>query len=573
MNFFFFCSDLHIPKHVERYIQVFPSISSNHRLQYTYFPFPIFVHLVADNSEYSNFLLSKLSSLDELKSLHQRDSPLQNLHSKNFSLIDPFDFIEDTSFTWRGLRIFDYVKRDMSLCLKSRISELSLCSDSLHMAFIRLTFISSCLSIEIAHNLFSNFNQNPPCIDRCIIPDAYSAYNAVAGVADTFRIKSMILTADGHFNDLLKILPRDIQPVNLAAHNAQQLAYEYTTPDVFFSLAKLYLEEKVIKGLSTQAYSSAHSDLPEQKRVFDFLHKYPNSLAYFTSSPDEQSESEYQYDSYSIQSGQLSKGIDLFSDEYALLTDLIEYSLRSDYGLIIRMHPRLGSERRSTQISSARQHFLSQVNSLDQSAKDRILLIEPEAKLSSYWLGAHSAVNIFYRSSIGSELSMLGFPSISPQHLNSYTYQGNYYETATAASTIVGWHNQIDLVVNKEFSYYIHLAVRGFYIQRFSSTFRVDPSNNSILTSLNSNNGPIASFDTTDRNDISDFFTSCSSFSLPRIKGYWSLQDYMSPWKSYMHWLLNSAYPQLDISRKLAVRLARIQSQQFHQALFDSRGV
>ena len=587
MNFLFFTSDLHIPIHVQRYRQALPILSTKANLYYVYFPLPLYVQLTADQPDYIPFITSKLSSLEQLKTLNQYQDPLLDLHSRSFQSLDPYSFIDDScfssivssiqnadpfqlqNFTWRGLHIFDYVQRDMSLCLKSRVLDLSSLSNPYHLEFIKLTYIASIVSYEIAHNISECNDIDSLSIHRCILPDAYSAYNAVSAGVNRLGIPSMILTADPHFNDLLKILPADVNPINLASHNVQQIAHEYASPDIYFDLAKLYLEEKVLQGSSSQAYSSAKSESLEQTRVHNFLKDHPKSLVYFTSSPDEQSSNEHEYNTYSLQSGQLSHGIDLFSDEYELLSDLINLSINSGYGLIIRMHPRLGSESRSTQVSTARECFFNLVSSLDDYHRQRILLIEPEVQLSSYWLGVYASANIFYRSSIGTELLMLGLPAISPQHLNSYTYQGNYYETSIAATSISAWHKQIHSVVTQEFSYFVHLVVRGFYIQRFSSTFRVKAGVKTTTASSMSCSDTSSLFSNTNHDEICEYFGVCSSFSLPRIKGYWSLNDYMSPLMLYLRWLLSSAYPQLEIPRHIANRIIRTQINKYHHSLFD----
>lgn len=588
MNFLFFTSDLHIPKHVDRYRQVFPVLSATARFQYVYFPLPLFVHLTADKPEYIQPIISKLGSISQLKTLNQIQDPLIDLHSNNISSLDPYVFIEDEvlttivssvlhsdlsrlqGFVWRGLQVFNFVKRDVSLCLKSHVFDLSLLTNSFHIDFIRLSIIAAAISHEIVTNILQFCHSHSRKIDRCIIPDAYSAYNAVAAGAKLVGVQSMILTADPHFDSFLKILPVDINPLNLALHNAQHLVHEYASPEVYFGLSKLYLEQKVIKGSSFLAYSSAKSDHSEQNRINQFLSCHSKCLVYFTSSPDEQILTDHKYDSCSLQSGLISKGIDLFSDEFEMFSDLIQYSIHNGYGLIVRMHPRLGAEHRSTHVSSAREQFFRRLESLDDLSAKQILLINPEVQLSSYWLGAHASVNIFYRSSIGTELLMLGLPSISPQHLNSYTYQGNYYETSVAPTNKVAWHHQIDLVAQEGFSYYLHLAVRGFYIQRFASAFRVDSDVNPSKLSVYSNDNSSDFVGSLHPNEVSQFFTACSSFSLPQIKGYWSLSDYMPSWKSYMHWLLYTALPQLDVPRDVATRVIRVQSRMFHCALFDS---
>ena len=588
MSVLFFCSDLHISTHAERYTRLLPILSKNKKIIYTYFPLPLYVHLIADNPENINYLVSNLSSIEGLKALQQLPDPLMNFQCANLKSIQAYDLIQETTlghivttilslepcnldkFEWRGLQIFKYVRRDISLCLKNNTSDLSTITNPAHIDFVKLTFIATALSVEVANTILVNEKFNSIKIDRCILPDAYSAYNAVAARLNKSGAKTMILTADAHFNKLLKIMPTTPHLLNLAVHNAQQIAHEYTSPENMFSLAKVYLEEKVIKGFSSQAYSSAESESNEQLRVEEFIRYHPKCLAYFTSSPDEQTQDIQKYPAHSLQSGELSRGSSLFSDEYEMLSDLVEHSRQNDYGLIIRMHPRLGSEKRSLQVSTARKSFFCQINSLDKESKERILIIEPEAKLSSYWLGAQATVNIFYRSSIGTELSILGFPSISPQHLDSFTYQGHYHETAMAPASIVEWHQQIQSVLVQGFSYYLHLAVRGFFIQRFSSTFVVDTAEACKDFVPSTSKESFISLQIPNVEELCMFVEACSSFSLPKEKGYWNLSDYIPGWKSYMRWLLSTAYPALGVSRSIAVHKIRVQSKMFHNALFES---
>lgn len=326
----------------------------------------------------------------------------------------------------------------------------------------------------------------------------------------------------------------------------------------------------MINGLSSQCYSPTKSQQDEQVRVEEFIHSVPKCIAYFTSSPDEQIQDQQVYSTYSLQSGRISKGTCLFDSEYLLLSDLINFSLKNGYGIIIRMRPRLGSDHRTSQVSTARQEFIRLITSFDSLSTERILLIEPEAQLSSYWLGAYVSLNVFYRSSIGTELSLLGFPVLSPQHLNSFTYQGHYHETATASTTISEWHSQLKTVAQKEFSYYLHLSVRAFFIQRFSSCFMVDLpklSNDSLHIPSDFQNSPLQ---ISKVEQISSFFSTCSSFNLPTIKGYWQPKDFSDSFRSYMRWLLNSAYPAINIRREIGVQRIRAQFQMFHTILFET---
>lgn len=175
--------------------------------------------------EFQNINLIYLPACDLIE-----QKALCRLHSS--ILHTDIHHLED--YVWRGLRLFDYARRDISLCLKNNTPNLDLISDLSHINFIKLTFFAIALSIEVVNTLIENQNFEAIHIDKCFLPDSYSAYNAVAARLCKSGKESMILTADGHFNRLLKIVPTNPHPLNIAAHNAQQLAHEYESPDNMF---------------------------------------------------------------------------------------------------------------------------------------------------------------------------------------------------------------------------------------------------------------------------------------------------------------------------------------------------
>ena len=584
MSILFFCADLHVPQHLDRYKQALPQIAKTDDVTIIYFRFPLLVHLVPENAEIVQYLFSSLRSLKTIKELCGVASLPEDLDREGVRIVCPVSLLEESAlksivttvvqrdireiqeFRWRKYFIYDHLRRDVSLCLKQQNLEATSPNDIAKINFIKLTMISMALSIEIVYSYLNRIKKSYKFVNRGIIPDAYSSYLAVADLLEGDGIPSMILTADPHYSKLLKIVPLQPHALNIAVHNIQQIAHEYASPGLMFSAAKSYILDKIIKGDSAQAYSSSSSDPYFQELVKSYMAKYNMSLVYYTSSPDEQYMNTQVYSDHMLQGGRISRGIRVFGDEYELIRDLLEFCSLNKYGLIVRMHPRLGSDHRSSQTSSSRKDFIDILDNFQTNSDFRPLTILPEVKLSSYWLAAHSSVNVFFRSSIGNELSMLGLPTISPNHLDSYTYQGMAHETSTAAHCFDDWHKMLHSSVKSRFTYFVQYAVRGFYIQRFSSTFRIQsvPEVVSEITDADEWSENIISCADTDR--LQSFIGSGSSLGIPRISGYWPYSMYRQSLVGYLNWLLNVVYPSLGVDREVVAPIIRVQFQKYHES-------
>jgi len=581
-----FASDLHIPQHQVRYAKIIPFLKGIDEIYLVYFPLPYYVHLIPSQPDLVNTLLDRLKTLEGLASMCAIPDSMRTLFDYPIIRVCPSTIITKGSLArvltnllecnisdlfgwcWRGVNIYEKAKRDASLCIKKSLEDLKALVAEQHINFIRLTMISTALSIELAHSIIALQRKSKgEVIHKCVVPDAYSAFIGIGDYCKRRGIDSMILTSDGHFLNLLKISPLNPHPQNIAAHNVQFVCHEYVTPKALFDVAKVYIRDKVIGGQSSQAYSTGRSDQACLQEVSQFIARQEKTLVYYTSSPDEQFGNLENYPEELLQNGLLSKGIRLFADEFVVITDLCHFAQLNGYGLVVRLHPRLGSESRSAEVSTARKEFIDLLTSFQNACVNSILVIPPEMPVSSYWLGAQGSVNIFFRSSIGLELSMLGFPAISPNHLDSYTYQGMGYETSDPPITIDLWHKKIKRVSESGFAYYVHAAVRGFYMHRFSSTFTIDNSELSGTFGGFPECELEYAFPSIDQARLARYVKASSSFALPQINGYWSLVDYLGPWRDYMRWLKREAYPNLDIVRETAQRKLLVQANIFLDSL------
>jgi len=568
MAIMFFTSDLNIGIHLERYKRTLPLLSRLEDLFIVYFTLPLIVQASADDPELQKRIKSILLNSDDY-SMFTNTEHKEELGGKGSSIefIDISHFINTRElkteirnlldcgykdlieYRFKNLTIAEIAGKDVSLCLKRNIWELLEEASEDEVLFIKLTAISIIFSMHIAIKIANHLASSGVEIKKCIIPDHYSAYIGVAKGLEAKCITSTILTADPLYQEMLRILPVEPHSTNIAIHNVQHARYEYNTPESMFSFARDYINRKIIRGESFLAYSTASSDESEQAKIIKYAERHRRTITYYTSSPDEQFGNSMQYDNYHLQAGLLTHGSALYKDEYDLLLDLLAFCQESNRALIIRLHPRLGHEKRNGRISSSLIRFYEVIERFCSSSEYKPLVIAPDANVSSYWLGSKSEVNIFFRSSIGLELSLLGFPAISPNHLDSFTYQGMAYESAIAPKTSDEWFLQVNEIAKRRFSYYLHLCVRSFFIQRICGLFCMDtkPALSKIIDTSKMSNQFLSPDNVA---VLASFIGASSSLSMPTINGYWRPDHYLKPLHEYLRWLSQDVYPALGVSAK-----------------------
>lgn len=190
---------------------------------------------------------------------------------------------------------------------------------------------------------------------------------------------------------------------------------------------------------------------------------------------------------------------------------------------------------------------------MEANPANSVLLLQPEDKTSSYWLAAVSDLSVFFRSSIGIELNLLGIHSVCPNHLDSSTYQGYPYQLGSLSFSHEDWFFKVFSAVlnSNEPNYLIHQAVRSFYISNTSYLFSI---NNSTVSLTN-----IGSSETLEGisaiNRVSSYIECGSSVEVPQNRGYWSQGEYICPTIDYLRWLDMNFYSKLSIGRNKYLRI------------------
>ena len=152
-------------------------------------------------------------------------------------------------------------------------------------------------------------------------------------------------------------------------------------------------------------------------------------VTYFTSSPDELVGANLSIKNFPTRlDKQLTQP---FTDEYQLVSELIEYCCANQIFLVIRMHPRLGKDHRLSHESQSLKQFMARIqqaqSNLSTEQHQYLRIISPSSKISSYLLGIESSVCAYYWSSIGIELALMGIRTLAG--VASYGPIGNRYHS------------------------------------------------------------------------------------------------------------------------------------------------
>ena len=374
----------------------------------------------------------------------------------------------------------------------------------------------------------------------------------------------MILSADHVFENHLKIMRPDLFfEEKLSSYRLQQCGAEYATPDEMFDFVQAYIARKILSGQSNQMFSPAKStNIGLIDKINDYTSKFSRNVIYYTSSPDEQLNEEFVYPFNSLQLGAISKGIVLYEREPDFLRDVIKFCISNNIGLVVRIHPRM-TPRPDCSLPSGL-NAITQALSVD--LRQHCLVVNPEDQISSYWLASLGDLSLFYWSTIGIELMMLGFSALAPNAANSYTYYGYpFMHNAPLLTPDAFFQHVHSTLVSDSPNYLLASAVRSFSIECLASQFIVpdyfclfgfqfkfylrrrffpwfNSSKQNTFDQAFVSKGPRSSI------RVNDFIDNCSSLRLPSKMGYWHKDDYASPVVSYIKWLSRSVYPSLGIS-------------------------
>jgi hypothetical protein len=174
----------------------------------------------------------------------------------------------------------------------------------------------------------------------------------------------------------------------------------------------LSIINKRFDGLGSHTYSRGQAE--ESNSAADWRnwiqeqkHLGKKIVSLFTSSPDELIGQQFGYKHHATDLSHLP--LSIFHDQTHWLETVIRHfaDIQEDTSLIIRLHPRLGADKRGLPESPGLKDILEHLNQLIGSSQ-AIRLVHPSDPMSSYWLGLHSDLILNGWSTIGLEFAIKG---------------------------------------------------------------------------------------------------------------------------------------------------------------------
>ena len=304
----------------------------------------------------------------------------------------------------RGYPVCEHFCVDMSLDCKSTSKDLKPNTPELHI--LRLTAYYSALMVEALHEFF----QTVPKADYlCLSTSVYSLDWVCRGFALTRGHEHLFVmnVSDGvprcqvnssYSHDL--VLRRQLQEDEIYYQDFLINAIDY---------ALGYLVTR-LSARSAHTYSPLTTQLSELERVGELINANPKSnlWVYYTNSPDEliSISHDHQHSGAAEFLPWDSSGV--VQNEIEALHTISHMAHQHNAMLVIRQHPRLGPEARSSFLSSEYHVLADCCRRLEKMYPKRVLTFEPWSSINSYELALHSDRVVSFRGTMPLEVSLLG---------------------------------------------------------------------------------------------------------------------------------------------------------------------
>lgn len=516
--------------------------------------FKTFANIV--NAETANNVASKFAYLGIINQgislITEKD--FLNAQSRIFGI--PIQECENYSYA--SIPLGQIARRDISLICQSNRPPSTF---SKHQEGIyRVSIFLAQLAIGCVQTFYRAHQFGKIETGTFLVPDRYSAYISAANYSRSLGKKVGVLHFDHVFKDHQRITDLEFGCAEtIALYNLQFAGGEYALPSVMFDYAKQYISKKILNQQSNQVFSPAVSDPALEHKVGNYIGNYEKNICYFTSSPDELLSPDFNYDSTLTRSGYLSKGYQLYSQESDFLHDTLSYAIEHNIGVLIRIHPRMKPSVGPTG-SVIPSGLADLYEVLAKFPEGRFLVVHPGEQLCSYLLASYGSLNLYFWSTIGIELLMLGHQALSPNARNSYTYYGYQFMHGDHPSSKEEFFLNLEDVLARDSVCDLDLlfsAVRAFYIENTASHFVLNEllsvGFGPYLLSLYFRRGffpwfrlkKLSTFSRQLRvgvrsQEFKNYVSSASSIRYPHYIGYWNLADYEKPASEYRDWLTNN---------------------------------
>lgn len=293
---------------------------------------------------------------------------------------------------------------DMSLDCKSTSEELATHTPQLHN--LRLAAYYSCLLVEALHRFFQ---AQPGNHYRLLSTSVYSLDWICRGFALTRGHQHLFLehiparvpgckVYSSYSHDLL--LRRQHQAAQVYDRDHLAAAIDYATS---------YLRKR-LSPQSAHTYSPLITRTSELSKLSNLLKANPGSLlwVYYTNSPDELVSISHDYHCAQLDSAMPWDDSGVAQNEVAALQLMARMAQQKNALLVIRQHPRLGPEARSSFLSSEYHQIADCCAQLEQLYPRLVLSFEPWNPINSYELALLADRVISFRGTMPLEASLLG---------------------------------------------------------------------------------------------------------------------------------------------------------------------
>jgi hypothetical protein len=329
---------------------------------------------------------------------------------------------------------------------------------------IRLTMVHSIIAIDSLASILDPRLMCGNTHDTLLVQNSvYSQNLAFSEYARKYQINQCFVEASAMKLSTIKIYQSSIlDQVNRRLLMAADV--DHADPIEYYAFAREYLMRR-ITGNAPHAYSPVNGNYIDRS-IED---EYPHSLGkmryvYFTNSPDELSSGKANIRAMRAE-GILPNNLAPFSSEYENIAHLAAYArVHPEVYIFVRMHPRLGADKRGLGPSYCRDEYIREIS--DLSPPSNFNLIYPEEIVPSYWLGCWCHGVLSYRGTMPLEMNLLGYnPLIGSAESGLINSTIDIHATESRRNP-EEWEASLDNLYNNSSMYQLSRFCRDFYYSR-----------------------------------------------------------------------------------------------------------
>jgi len=359
--------------------------------------------------------------------------------------------------------LFDLLSIDLSICRKKLLSEAF--NQQAAKRFASTTFI---LAYSLACHIEKLITKQSNEEALCLLFNVYTCSSYVQYLSGKGRFKSLTTRTVTQNPATGRIVLADCVHLEYYRRRLMQSStFEYAESLEYFSYAESYVANKILNSNCPWTYSPPIDSSPINMLNDD---SHCKKIAFFSSSPDELQSIETRSRYFSPYQNSMAP---LFASEYEFLRFVLDQTiLDPELHIYVRLHPRLGIEKRSDCHSSARELYIDLLSEYRVLLGGRLTVYEPESLVNSFQLGLSCHLSLYWWSSMGFELSLLGARTLTGVanylnlNVNLSFVSDNFPETRLDWLDLFRRHLSEECITDAAYE-----AARAFFICNIAGTF------------------------------------------------------------------------------------------------------